>query len=215
MLRRRRVGCKGNSVIWAGEAPCSDALGDIGIMNSFKVVEFPKTLYMTAAISSLKVLKSGLSTTSAKDRGFIGEPFLATVLGAKMLAGLEDSILKDMHDGYVEAPFKGSTLEHVFNIGATGESVERLFVYLELARSLNIPATLSRGKYSSLRSLQRLLAKAVRSVLQSQVETRSPTGLTKVQEIVAKQALRGSRVVVPPLPGHILQTASKRGLSLN
>jgi hypothetical protein len=95
-------------------------------------------------------------------------------------------------------------------------SVERLFVYLEVARSLDLPASLARSKYRSLEEVGRK-ARAIASAIDRELTAQmlgTETGLAAAQDLVLASALPGVELSAPLLPSHVLRVAEQRACSI-
>jgi len=101
-------------------------------------------------------------------------------------------------------------------LGETGMGVERLFVYLEVARALEVPASLARTKYKALKAVGDK-SKTIASVIEkaiAQQKVGAKTGIDEVQDILQKNALPEVKLHSPLLPSHLMRVAHDRKCSI-
>lgn len=196
------------------------SLGGSGLEEHFSSIIFPVQAYISAAENISRVRDVLINNLSRQERQRLDKiikkrtPHLEEVLGYEETRFVDDNALKDMYDRRLSLPepdFDSSDLPRY--LAETGLSVERLFVYLEFARLLEIPATLARTKYKAADQVGIRIRRAVDRVMKKEVDrlrSRAGSGLEQVQDIVRGSALPKVALMVPPLPGHIIRVAKDR-----
>ena len=185
-----------------------EALHEWGLLDAVELLDFPEELYLGSALHAY-ALRGELDKVGTKRRKRAHS--LAQKLGLRKADGADDYVVKDMYDGYRNRHFV-SPARPIFNIGQTGETVERLLVYLDMANWLDVPATLSRAKYRAAVELNNSLrALAAES---SRLPCRATLISEYVQDTLAHHALGDETLTVPPLPGYICQVARERKLTI-
>jgi len=193
-----------------------ESLRRTGLLDFFNAVVFPEQAYFSAAdqVTELrKAIREHAPKKLIKEEG----PYLENLFGYEETKDVDDETLKDMFDGRCELENPDFRPQHMpVQIAETGMSVERLFVYLEVARHLEVPVTVARGKYKALEevgSKARAIASAIRAQVERQ-ERGTRSGLNEVEEQVQRKALPGITLSAPLLPTHIVRVARERQWSL-
>ncbi len=181
----------------------------------FCAVVFPSTSYQDAARNVIalrnKILENAPRALLKAEGGNLEKLF-----GYEETMGVDDATLTDMYDRryFLERPDFPSELPR--NFADTGMSIERLFVYLEVARSLDLPASLARSKYGALEEVGRK-ARAIASAIDRELTKQmlgTETGLAAAQDVVLANALPGVELPAPLLPAHVLRVAEQRACSI-
>lgn len=193
-----------------------DLLKATGFDEQFLGVLFPETVYETATQEVMK-LRNSIIEKAPKTvlKATTGD--LEKLFGSEETMGVDDATLKDMYDRrnfLLRRPDFDFNLPR--NFADTGMSVERLFVYLEISRSIDVPASLARSKYKSLDEVGKR-ARAVASAIEANLARQrygTETGLAEAQELVQKTALPKVTLPAPPLPTYLLRLAEKQNCSI-
>lgn len=213
----------------------------------FAEIDFDEGVYVSAAESVSALRISLLEHAPKKLRKLLRENdfTLEGFLGFKETMGVDDAIYKDMLDSFERGAGRSPqtrATDFQFPAGAlmplsahrvgrlvsrsrsipahladTGMSIERLFVYLEAARSIGIPATLDRSKYGALEQVGNRVSRAVGRILKKEIkrlQLDTDTGLEMLQSAVQKHALPRVKLRAPLLPSHVVRFAETRKCSI-
>jgi hypothetical protein len=190
-------------------------LDRLKVSRHFSGIEFSSKSYRDA-VDNVIALKNSILENAPKSLLKAEGGTLENLFGTDETKWVDDATLKDMYDRryFLERPDFPSDLPR--NFAETGMSVERLFVYLEVARSLDLPASLARTKYGALEAVgkkARAIANAIDRELTRQALGSDP-GVGMVQQLVESSALPGVELSAPLLPSHILRVAEERSCSI-
>jgi len=192
-----------------------EILSKLGLSELFSGVSFPIASYNVAA-ENVIALRRAILENAPKRLLKSTDGNLESLFGYRETMLVDDATLKDMYDRryFLERPDFSPDLPR--NFADTGMSVERLFVYLEVARTLDVPVSLARSKYGALKEIgsrAKAIAKAIEIEMMRQT-LGTKTGLDFIQEIVQETALPKVTLLAPLLPSHVLRVAENRSCSV-
>ncbi|GJD61103.1 hypothetical protein MPEAHAMD_1243 [Methylobacterium frigidaeris] len=199
----------------------------------FEFIIFPAESYSRAskAVSALSRELWKHATKRARDTK--SPTYLEDLFGYDEARWVDDSTIAhvtnkrlhlDLH--YATVKYENLKFNHFNNeiyrsipghLGNTGMSVERFYLYLEIARELNLPLMVARDKYKSMHYIGERTGKILAKKLQQNIDYKSTgldSGLENLQDILVKKALPGIKIKMPLIPDHIIKVARRYNLSI-